>query len=66
MDYVKDTKLKEITLYRLDIEKDRRDAVRVRFLSNGMKIRTVHVVITNWEPDHFVGSVWERSLENWL
>ncbi len=32
MDYVKDTKLKEITLYHLDIWKDKRDAVHVRFL----------------------------------
>ena len=44
MEYVKDTELKEILTSHLDIQKDRKDAVCVRYLYNGMENHIVHVV----------------------
>jgi hypothetical protein len=44
MEYVRDTELKEMLLSHLDTEKDRKDAAYVRYLYNGMEIRTVLVV----------------------
>jgi hypothetical protein len=61
MEYVRDTELKEMLLSHLDTEKDRKDAAYVRYLYNGMEIRTVLVVTISWEQGHFVGWEWERN-----
>ncbi len=44
MEYVKDTELKGIRIPPLDTEKDRKDAVYVRYSYNGMEIHIVLVV----------------------
>jgi hypothetical protein len=64
MEYVKDIEQREIIVFHLDIQKDKRDAVYVKFLSIGLKI-TVLVVNLNFELDHFVGlELGEKSIEN--
>jgi hypothetical protein len=45
MEYVKDIEQKGIIVFRLDIEKGKKDAVYVRFLSNGTKIVVLVVII---------------------
>ncbi len=54
MAYAKDSKRKEIILCHLDIRKDRKGVVSVRFLSDGMKTRVVHDVTINSEQSRFV------------
>ena len=44
MESVKDTELKEIRIFHLDIRKDRKDAVYVRYSYNGMEIHIILVV----------------------
>jgi hypothetical protein len=44
---VKDSKQKEIILYHPDIERDKKDAVSVRYLLNGMKMHIVPAVTLN-------------------
>ena len=44
MEYVKDTRPKEIPISHLGIRKDRKDAVYVRYSYNGMEIPIVLVV----------------------
>ena len=44
MEYVKDIVLKGILISHLDTEKDRKDAVYVRYSYNGMEIHIVLVV----------------------
>ena len=45
------------------IRKDRKDAVYVRYLLNGMKIGIAHAVTINWEQGHFVVGKWGKSTE---
>lgn len=47
MEYVKDTRPKEIPISHLGIRKDRKDAVYAKYLYNGMEIHTVLVVTTS-------------------
>ena len=47
MEFVKDTRLKEMLTYRLDTRKDRKDVAYVRYSYNGMENRIVHVVTTS-------------------
>ena len=61
MEYAKDTELKRILISHLDIRKDRKDAVYVRYSYNGMEIPIVLVVTISWEQGHFVDWEWERN-----
>ena len=63
MEYVKDTELKGILISHLDIRKDRKDAVYVRYSYNGMEIHIVLVVTINWEQGLFVDGEWEKNTE---
>jgi hypothetical protein len=47
MEYVRDTELKGIQIFRLDIRKDRKDAAYVRYSFNGTETRIVLVVTIN-------------------
>jgi hypothetical protein len=47
MEYVKDTKPKEIQISHLDTKMVRKDVVFARYSYNGMEIPTVLVVITS-------------------
>ena len=57
---------KGIMRFHQGIRKDRKDAVYVRYLLNGMKIGIAHAITINWEQGHFVVGKWGKRTEKKL